>query len=172
MTEENTQKWFVVQIKPNSYALAKRNLERQGFKIFIPKMTILNRKNNMFITKDVYVFPGYIFVSFNPSFTPWVRINSTYGVSKILLFNKRPAEVALEVIAALKNRYDLNFSLLKNKKIRKGDSIKFLSGPFVDLIARVESVEENHRIWALFEYMGGMRKIKLMNNNKLQYSKV
>ena len=65
MTYNEDIKWFVVQIKPNSCNLASRNLERQGFETFIPKMSITNRKNNKFVAKDVCVFPGYIFVSFD-----------------------------------------------------------------------------------------------------------
>ena len=31
------KKWFIAQIKPNSYNSAIQNLERQGFEIFLPK---------------------------------------------------------------------------------------------------------------------------------------
>ena len=42
----------------------------------------------------------------------------------------------------------------KRKTYKKGDSIKFSSGAFTDLIAKVESVEEKNRIWILLEVMG------------------
>lgn len=44
MLENEGKKWFAVQIKPNSYNLAARNLHRQGFETFLPKMTITNRE--------------------------------------------------------------------------------------------------------------------------------
>ena len=62
MDQNLFKKWFVVQIKPNSGDLAVRNLERQGFETFGPKMKITIRKNNKFFNKEVLVFPGYIFV--------------------------------------------------------------------------------------------------------------
>ena len=36
-TEVSVKKWYIVQIKSNSYDLAVRNLERQGFETFLPK---------------------------------------------------------------------------------------------------------------------------------------
>ena len=56
MIKNNVKKWFVVQIKPNSYNLANRNLKRQEFETFFPKMMITKRIKNKFIIKEVYVF--------------------------------------------------------------------------------------------------------------------
>lgn len=56
MIENEEKKWFVVQIKLNSYDLATRNLQRQGFEAFLPKMTITNRKTINF-------FKGYSTIS-------------------------------------------------------------------------------------------------------------
>lgn len=89
MNETFNKKWFIVKIKPNSYRYAIQNLERQGFEIFLPKMEITKRQKNKFIVKKVYVFPRYMFVCFDPDMFDWTKINSTYGVLKILTFNKK-----------------------------------------------------------------------------------
>ncbi len=96
------KKWFVAQIKPNSYNIANQNLLRQGFETFVAKMNVTTRKNNRFVAKNSYLFPGYIFVSFDPKLTNWTKINSTYGISKIISFNKRPAEIPSNLILELK----------------------------------------------------------------------
>ena len=112
-------------------------------------MEITQRQKNKFFVKNVYVFPGYIFVSFDPHLIAWTKINSTYGVSKILAFNNKPSEISSDLIFELKARYELKLVKPKKEKLQKGDSIKFFAGPFADLIAKVESVEENNRIWVL-----------------------
>ena len=56
--------------------------------------------------------------------------------------------------------------------MQKGDSIKFYTGPFADLIAKVESVDENNRIWVLLEAMGGYQRLKLKSAEKIKYNKV
>ena len=166
------KRWCIAQIKPNSYNSAIQNLERQGFETFLPKMEITQRQENKFFVKNVYVFPGYIFVCFDPQIINWPKINSTYGVSKVLASNKKPSEISSDLILELKNRYEINSNPTQKEKLQKGDSIKFYSGPFTDLIAKVEGVDEKKRIWILLELMGGYQRLKLQNLKKNQYNKV
>ena len=173
MKQKIDKKWLITQIKPNSYSLAVRNLERQGFETFLPTMEITHRQENKFFVKDVHAFPGYLFVCFNPHIDTWRKINSTYGVSKILTFNKKPALISSELILGLKIKYERNNNnLIKKENLQRGDFIKFYSGPFAELIAKVDSVNEKNRIWILLEAMGGNRKLKLLNTENIMYNKV
>jgi transcriptional antiterminator RfaH len=165
------QKWCIAQIKPNSYNTAIQNLERQGFRFFLPKMEITQRKENKFVVNNVYVFPGYMFVCFDPHTISWTKINSTYGVLKILTFGNKSAEISSDLILELKNRYEINSKPTQKKKLQKGDSIKFYTGPFTDLLAKVERVDEKNRIWVLLEGMGGYQKLKLQSLEKNKYNK-
>ena len=171
MEQSLDKKWFIAQIKSNSYHIATQNLERQGFETFLPKMEITQRQKNQFVVKNVYVFPGYMFVCFDLHFITWTKINSTYGVSKILTFNKKPSEISSDLIHELKIRYESNNKPKQKQKLQKGDSIKFYSGVFTDLIAKVESVEEKNRIWILLEGMGGFQRLKLQNIDHNKYNK-
>lgn len=171
MIQSLDKKWFIAQIKPNSYNSAVQNLERQGFETFIPKMKITQIQKNKFIHKNVFVFPGYIFVNFDPKIIAWTKINSTYGVSKILAFNKKPSVISSDLILQLKIRYEVNTNIKQKEKLRKGDSIKFYTGPFTDLIAKIESIDEKNRIWVLLEAMGGKQRLKLQNIEKNKYVK-
>ena len=165
------KRWCIAQIKPNSYNSAIQNLERQGFETFLPKMEITQRQENKFIFKNVYVFPGYMFVCFDPQIINWPKINSTYGVSKVLASNKKPSEISSDLILELKNRYEINSNPTQKGKLQKGDSIKFYSGPFADLIAKIESVDEKNRIWMIMETMGGYKRLKVNFVEKYKYNK-
>ena len=164
--------WSIAQIKPNSYNSAIQNLERQGFKTFLPKMEITQRQENKFVVKNVHVFPGYMFVCLDQNIITWTKINSTYGVSKILTFSNKPAEISSDLILELKNRYEINSKSTKKEKLQNGDSIKFFKGPFTDLIAKVESGDEKNRIWILLEAMGGYQRLKLQNVEKNKHAKL
>ena len=172
MNQSLGKKWFIAQIKQNSYQSAIQNLERQDFETFLPKMEITERKANKFVVKNVYVFPGYLFVCFDPHNNSWIKINSTYGVSKILTFSNKPSEISSDFILALKDRYEINSNPTRKETLKQGDFIKFFAGPFADLIAKVESVDENNRIWVLLEAMGGYRKLKLQKNESIKYDKI
>ena len=172
MSQSLDKKWYIAQIKPNSYHSATQNLERQGFETFLPKMKITQRQENKFLFKNVYVFPGYMFVCFDPYFISWTKINSTYGVSKILAFNNKPSEISSNLIQDLKIRYEINSNPTQKETLKQDDSVKFYSGPFADVIAKVESVDENNRIWVLLEAMGGYQRLKLKSAEKIKYNKV
>ena len=172
MNQSLDKKWFIAQIKPNSYRSAIQNLEQQGFQTFLPKMEITQRKENKFIVKYAYVFPGYMFVSFDPHSITWTKINSTYGVSKILTFNKKPSEISSHLILELKKRYQVNTNQTKKVNLQEGDTIKFYAGPFVDLIAKVENVDKNKRIWVILEAMGRKHRVKLKNVEKNKFDKL
>ena len=167
MRQSSEKKWFIAKIKPNSYTTAIQNLTRQGFETFLPQMKVTQRQQNKFVIKNVHVFPGYIFVCFDPRVNAWNKVNSTYGVSKILGFNDKPSEISSDLILELKTRYAIKINTTQSKTLQKGDSIKFCTGPFTDLIAKVESVDENKRIWVLLEAMGGYQRLKLQNSQKI-----
>ena len=171
MNQSLDKKWFVAQIKPNSYNSAIQNLERQGFETFLPMTGITQRHKNKFVVKNVYVFPGYMFVCFDPHIISWTKINSTYGVSKILSFNKKPSEISSDLILALQTKYKINSNSKQMEKLQKGDSIKFYTGPFTDLIAKVEGTDEKNRIWILLEGIGGLHRLKLQNIKNNKYNK-
>ena len=166
------KKWLVAQIKPNSSDLAFRNLERQGFETFMPKIKATTRKENKFINKEVFVFPGYAFIGVDLQNSYWTKINSTYGVSKLLSFNNKLSEVPLDLIVALKKRFQDNISPIMNEKLKKGDIIKFNNGPFTDLVANIESVDTKKRIYVLLEVMGGRRKLEINLKEKINFVKI
>ena len=172
MGKNLVKKWLIAQIKPYSYDLAIRNLERQGFETFVPKMKITIKEKIFFINKDVFVFPGYVFIGVDPLNSNWTKINSTYGISKLLSFNNKASEISHDLILALKNRYDENIEQTIKENLKKGDIIKFNSGPFVDLIAGIEALDGKNRIWVLLEAMGQKMKVKIQKTEKIKFYKV
>ena len=166
------KKWLIAQLKPNSYDLAIRNLERQGFETFLPKMKVTIKKVNKFINKEALVFPGYAFIGVDLQNSYWTRINSTYGVSKLLSFNNRPSEIPLDLVVELKKRYENIVNPMINENLKSGDTIKFNNGPFANLVANIESVDEKKRIYVLLEVMGGSRKLEINIKEEINFIKI
>lgn len=172
MSDDYEYKWFVVKIKPNSYDKAQRNLKQQGFKTFLPTLEVKKKNSNKFLNNSVHLFPGYIFVAFNPLATPWSKINNTYGVSNILTFNGKPGKVSSDLILDLKARCDSSDRLLHTEQLEKGDKIKILTGPFSNFIAKIENTNAEDRICALMDFMGQTLRLQLNYDNKLGYEKL
>ncbi|WP_323811290.1 transcription termination/antitermination NusG family protein [Yoonia sp. 67-2] len=70
------ENWFLAQCKPNSHAVAERNLTRQGFTTFLPIREETMRVRNRFVTKLRPLFPGYLFVALDVGAGKWRAVNS------------------------------------------------------------------------------------------------
>ena len=155
------KKWLVAQIKPNSYHIATQNLERQGFETFLPKMEITQRRKNQFVVKNVYVFPGYMFVRIKPDGAPWQKINSTLGVSRLICQDGAPKKVPTEVVSGLISRCDSLGRLLPPTAVHHGDTVEIHSGALANFIATVETIDSNRRIWVLMDIMGQTTRVQI-----------
>ena len=82
-----SQEWFILQYKSNSHQIAKKNLNQQMFKTFLPQYDTATIKASRFKSAVQPLFPGYMFVMFDRSNTKWHKINNTYGVSRLITFN-------------------------------------------------------------------------------------
>lgn len=160
-----SEEWFILQFKPNAHLMAKRNLNRQGFKTFLPIHSTTSRKKTQFTNTSRPLFPGYMFVEFDRANTKWHKINSTYGVSRLVTFNSTLKSIPNIVINSLKKRCDPSGKLLPVKKLKTGDQVTILKGPFANFIATVETHETDQRIWILMDLMGGNARVQTPTKN-------
>ena len=155
-----SKEWFILQFKPNSHHRAVKNLNRQGFETFLPLHDTTSRKLSQFISTTKPLFPGYMFIRFDRSDSEWHKINNTYGVSRLITFNSIIKSIPTSFVDSLMKRYDLSGQLLPIQKLKKGDQVTVLTGPFANFIATVEKYEADHRIWILMDLMGRKAKIQ------------
>ena len=159
-----SKEWFILQFKPNSHHQAIKNLTQQGFETFLPLHDTTSRKASRFITTNQPLFPGYMFITFDKAEPKWHKINNTYGVSRLVTFNAVLKPIPTTFIDNLMKRYDLSGKLLPIKKLKKGDQVKLLKGPFANFIATVETYETDQRIWILMDLMGRQTKMQTPSN--------
>ena len=159
-----SKEWFVLQFKSNSHHLATKNLTRQGFETFLPLHNTTSRKSSRFINTCKPLFPGYMFIRFDKAEYEWHKINNTYGVSRLITFNSILKSIPTTFVDSLMKRYDSSGKLLPIEKLKKGDEIKILKGPFANFIATVEKYETDQRILVLMDLMGRKTKIEAFSD--------
>ena len=164
-----SKEWFILQFKPNAHYQANKNLNQQGFKTFLPINNTTSRNASRFINTNRPLFPGYMFVTFDRSESKWHKINNTYGVSRLVTFNSTLKSIPDIFVNNLMKRYDLSGNLLPIEKLKKGDQVKLLKGPFANFAATVEKYEDDQRIWILMDLMGRKSKIQA-STSSLQLS--
>ncbi len=152
--------WFLAQLKPNSHAIAQRNLGRQGFVTFHPMMDETQRRNGRFLSVRRPVFPGYMFVELDTPSVGWLSVNSTYGVTRLVSFGADPAEVDPGIMAALTDRF-VGDGTAPEIDFKKGDILRAGEGPFVDFVVEVESLAPDQRVWVLLDLMGRRTRVAI-----------
>lgn len=157
-----TQPWYVAQLKPNAEAIAKRNLLRQGIQIFAPFEQLQTRRARKLVQTCKALFPGYLFVSFDPYAVSRRTVNSTMGISRLVSFAEdRLARVPPELISSLMRRCDPSGRLLPPCQMQGGDKVHVTKGPFAEFVGTVEQLASDQRAWILLEILGKHTRVAI-----------
>lgn len=169
MVDDNTQAdptgpedWFVIRTKPGGTARACQNLARQGFAVFDPRLRRTLRQGARLVTRTEPLFPGYLFVTFDPAAPDWGRIRNTYGVATLLMTaRQRPAPLPSGFVADLRARLDAEGCLLPDAGLAPGDAVRITAGPFTESIGRIAALDGAGRVAVLLELMGRQVQVSL-----------
>ena len=158
--------WYVVQTKPNREALALSHLERQGFSVWMPKFSRLIKHARQ--TRKVVrpLFPGYVFVQFNPKFTRWRAINNTVGVVCLVSFGTSPSILDVDFIKSLKT-YENEQGIIEAsfKELKVGASVEILNGPMAGIVGKLVCLDNTNRVTVLLELLGHLVHSKVAKQN-------
>lgn len=151
--------WVLVQFKPNSDGVACRNLIRQGFELFLPKIEVTARASTKFVRSLKPLFPGYLFAKVDLRVGGWRAINSTYGVSRIVTTAGKPTPVPAGLVNELKARCDDCGTVQPEAEFDVGDTVQLRHGPFANWIGKIMSLPDQQRAWVLLDIMGGQTRV-------------
>lgn len=147
--------WFVAATKPHAEATALGHLERQGFSVLLPYYSKTRRHARREDTVKKALFPGYIFINFDPNNTAWRCINGTIGVRHLLTNGGIPQAVLPSFMEELIDLIDDNGVVsIEERPFAKGDVIEVNQGPFTGQIAKIIDSSHQHRISILMSLMG------------------
>ena len=145
----------MTQLRPHGLAQAKVHLKRQGFETFSPVLLESPDRQQQKRTAERPLFPGYLFVHFDPNLNGWSAINSTRGVSRLILNDpRRPRPLPDELIRALQARCDADQNYQGENDLEVGDRVRVLTGPFAELVTKIETLPSAERVDVLIDLMG------------------
>nr|WP_302477785.1 transcription termination/antitermination NusG family protein [Ruegeria arenilitoris] len=147
--------WFAAQLRPNMKLIAERNLARQGFETFNPERLETRRNRGRLRTEARQLFPGYVFVRFNPAEPGWEAINSTRGVTRLVTGPAAaPQALPRAFLAELFRRCDGTGLLHPDPSLKQGDAVRISHGPFSGILSRIAEMDTQERIHLLIQIMG------------------
>lgn len=152
--------WYVVHSKPRQEKLAKENLERQGYRIYLPtiKITKIWRGEQQYRFEPL--FPRYLFFQPQSEQHSIAPVRSTLGVTRLVRFGITPAlirdQTILELMAWETRQHQSNFEELTN--IQPGKTVVVTEGAFKGMEGLVSQVSEQ-RVLVLLELLGQEQKL-------------
>ena len=152
--------WYLAQLRPGAFERARINLDRQGFACFMPLRARTIRRSGRLQPVRHPLFPGYIFVQIDPGSQGWRKINSTFGVARLVsLEPNRPTPVPPEVMEGLFARCDADTWHMAPQDLQPGHPARLVQGPFCEMMAVVETVPEKDRVFVLLDLMGRTTRV-------------
>ena len=153
--ETENSKWFLVYTKAREEKRANKNLQNQGFETFLPMIAYEKISQPKSISLET-MFPRYLFIKIDAEKDNWAHIKSTRGVSHLVVFGDKFAEVPNSVVAFLKTRVDDN-DIVKQKVTRqeflKGDKLVIKKGILKGKEATFLSTTGKERVRILLKLM-------------------
>lgn len=130
------------------------NLDRQGFRSFLPVHVKTVRHARQFRRFVAPLFPGYLFVSLDLARDQWRSVNGTYGVTALVMSGEQPGRVPPGVVEALMELSAGSGLVRLDRGLQLGQRVKLLAGPFANFIGTLEQLDDRGRVRVLLEMMG------------------
>jgi transcriptional antiterminator RfaH len=146
--------WVLIYTKAKEEEKAKENLQKQGFKAFLPLIAPTNKSTKF--KSLVPIFPRYIFAQINIDLDNWTAIKSTYGVSHIVMFSERFTSIPDTVIELIQGKLDESGIFKEDVSIvdyQKGDLISIKEGKFAGIDAIFLSKKSKDRVRLLLKLL-------------------
>ncbi|TIM57135.1 MAG: transcription antiterminator NusG [Mesorhizobium sp.] len=148
-------RWYAASVFPGKEDVAERHLRTQGFHSFVPRCEKTTRHARRIETRPAAYFPGYMFIALDVALQRWRSVNGTFGVRSLIMQGERPLPVPsglVERFIALTGRDGLlDFS----GGLAAGASVRILSGPFAEMIGRLDRLDPAGRARVLIAIMNG-----------------
>ncbi|MFN3622682.1 MAG: transcriptional activator RfaH [Hyphomicrobium sp.] len=156
------KRWYVVASQPLKEARAESNLCRQGYEVWLPKLLRERRHARRIDRAMVPMFPGYLFVRFDPDVQPWRAINGTFGVRHLIVQGDRPRPILGDFVDRLKEAADESgiVGLQGAEALRSGHRLRLLTGPFADTVGTLVRLAQRDRVAMLLDLLG--REVEIL----------
>lgn len=149
------KEWYLVYAKPRQEKVAQVNLERQGYRTYLPMVSQPRRRNGRRIAVIAPMFPRYLFIRLDRRSDDWGPIRSSRGVVSLVRFGQAAAKVPDRLIAALHAREDARgVQVLPPEEYRPGSRVRITDGSFSGYQAIFLAKSGRDRVVLLLDVLG------------------
>jgi transcriptional antiterminator RfaH len=151
--------WYLIHTKIRQESVALANLERQGYRCFLPLIRTEKVRAGRLQVMQEPLFPRYLFVQLGTGLDApsWAPIRSTLGVTRLVTFGQTPGKVSPELIALLQARSDS--AEVQMRQFAPGDAVVITEGPFAGMEAIYHMAQGEERVMVLLNILSKMVKM-------------
>lgn len=155
--------WHAVFCKPRQETTAKEHLQRQGFEVYLPRISGRHRKRNRWVDSIQALFPRYLFVRIDRRRQGMASIRSTRGVVDLVRFGVEPAVVPDPVIDAIVacEHSAKGLDCHTQKGFLEGEMVTMLEGPFTGMQGIFENDDGDERAVLLIDLLGKANRVRV-----------
>ena len=155
--DSETALWYAVATRARDEAIAKVNLQRQDYPVFLPTISLKKRRQGRWMPVIEPLFPGYLFVSLVLGADDPAPIRSTIGCIGLVRFGQTYSPIPASLIAALKGTSDS--AIYAPLPFNQGDSVRLIAGPFAGIEAIFDLPRGEDRAQVLLELLGKVQRL-------------
>jgi len=156
MTDDSRQSWYVVCCKSRQEQVARDNLIRQGFDVYLPQISARQRRRGQWEMVVQPLFPRYLFLRADRQQQSLAVVRSTRGALGLVRFGGEPAVVPDGLVKAIIARADPDSGLHGDATnvIAIGSRVQIQEGPFTGIDAVFAGNDGESRALLLIEFLG------------------
>jgi transcriptional antiterminator RfaH len=150
-------RWFLVLAKPSGEQAAQMNLERQGYRVYHPRLLRPALYRGRWVDRIVSLFPRYLFVQLDVARQSLGPVRSTIGVAGIVRFGPEAAIVPDGIVDALLRKADPESGLHRlnrGRSFEPGSRVSVIAGAFEGLEGVFERDAGEDRAVVLLTLLG------------------
>ena len=164
--DSETVLWYVVATKVRDEAVAKANLKRQDYQVFLPTISLKKRRRGRWTPVTEPLFPGYLFVSLVLGADDPAPIRSTVGCIGLVRFGQTHTPVPSSLIAALQGASE--DALDTPLPLNQGDNVRLIAGPFAGIEAVFDMPRGEDRAQVLLRLLGKVQRLSVNQDDLSQ----
>ncbi|MDL1968497.1 MAG: UpxY family transcription antiterminator [Deltaproteobacteria bacterium] len=129
--DKRVRSWYVLHTKSRFENVVNEALTKKSIKVFFPNIKVRSKRRDRKVMIQVPLFPGYVFVKTDLTHYKHIEIVKTIGAVRIIGNKDGPLAVPPESIESLKIMVTGNSSVATGTRLRKGDIVMVINGPFI-----------------------------------------
>jgi transcriptional antiterminator RfaH len=152
--------WYLVTTKTGEQDKAEDSLGSQMFEVFNPKLNAETIEP---------LFPGYVFVRFDPDVQAAAKINYSRGVRKLVTFGDVAVPIPVQVVDFIKGARPVAPKPAQpvpreTRNLKQGEKVKVIEGPFAGIEAVFDEPNGQQRSFLIIEMLGKQQRVAVANS--------